>query len=133
MKLTDLDPRWLMLNSERVGLIFKSPISPKFRQTCFFVKLPKFTCAKCCNPKVWACEHSQMGVIARSCPDLADQEGWGVNVQLCRHDFAWRCEPGPAYAKFETITVKPSIDGSAGGLWHGFITAGRIVGGLGGK
>jgi hypothetical protein len=44
------------------------------------------------------------------------------------------CSPGGALvdrgrienASFETMTVKPSPDGSVGGLWHGFITSGGI-------
>ena len=33
-------------------------------------------------------------------------------------------------ATFETMTVTPSLDGSAAGNWHGFITNGEIVGGI---
>lgn len=70
MKLTDLDPQWIVRDGKRIGFTFKSPTKPENRQSCFDA------------------------------------------------------------ATFETMTVTPSLDGSAGGLWHGFITNGVIVGGM---
>lgn len=50
--------------------------------------------------------------------------------QPCNQSSGWKITGGIENASFETMTVTPSIDGSAGGLWHGFITNGQIVGGL---
>lgn len=36
----------------------------------------------------------------------------------------WNMEGGPS---FETMTITPSLDASASGHWHGFITSGRIA------
>lgn len=51
-------------------------------------------------------------------------------VQPCNPAGRWTIVGGVENASFETMTVKPSLDGSKGGLWHGFITNGEIVGGL---
>lgn len=127
MRLVDLDPRWLILQGRRVGFIFISPTNPKYRQTCFVEKLPLFTCAACKDVDRWSCDHSQMGAIRQSCADLlTDDDGWASNVQLCRKDFAWVSTPPLAQTSFDAVSITPSIDGSAGGLWHGFIVAGAI-------
>jgi hypothetical protein len=52
------------------------------------------------------------------------------DVQGCLPDLAWTVAGGIDTATFETMTVTPSLDGSKGGLWHGHITNGEIVGGL---
>lgn len=108
MRLVDLDPRWLLKDGKRVGFTFLSPIGKQrnthWRQSCFAVMLP--------SREQWA---------------LFEQEhGEGACVQGCRPDFAWTIAGGIDGASFETMTVTPSLDGSAGGLWHGFITNGEI-------
>jgi len=103
MRLVDLNPKWLMKDGKRVGFTFVSPIDPKWRQSCFVVKMPT-------------------------------REQWNLfeddDVQGCRPDFAWTVTGGIDGASFDTMTVEPSIDGSPGGLWHGRIREGLIVGGL---
>jgi hypothetical protein len=47
--------------------------------------------------------------------------------QTAKTSFAWTIVGGIEIASFETMAVTPSIDGSPGGLWHGFITNGEIV------
>lgn len=108
MRLLDLDPRWLLKDGKRVGFTFLSPIGKQgnthWRQSCFAVALP--------SREQW---------------DLFSAvHGKGACVQQCRTDFAWKVAGGIDAADFTTISVKPSIDGSAGGLWHGFITNGNI-------
>lgn len=103
MKLTELDPRWLTKEGRRVGFTFVSPTNPQWRQSCFVIPVPR--------REQW---------------DLFEQQGL-ENVQGCRPDFAWTVNGGIECATFETITVTPSLDGSAGGLWHGFITNGEIL------
>lgn len=104
MRLLDLDPAWLVHEGRRVGFTFKSPLGSKFRQSCMAVALP--------SRVQWALHDAAHGEDAQ--------------VQACRPDFAWTIEGGIESATFERMTVKPSIDGSAGGEWHGFITDGNI-------
>lgn len=105
-RLLDLDPIWLLHEGRRVGFCFISPINPKYRQTCFAEIVGGFA----------AQLRIMQAALGEECHD------W----QPCRKDFAWTIEGGIENATFESITVTPSLDGSAGGLWHGFITSGRI-------
>lgn len=108
MKLLDLDPQWLIKDGKRVGFTFLSPIGKQgnthWRQSCFVVMLP--------SREQWKL--------------FSDMHGEGACVQPCRPDFAWSVAGGLDAATFETMTVTPSLDGSAGGLWHGHITNGEI-------
>lgn len=36
MKLTDLEPKWLLRDGKRVGFIFKSPTNSTWCQSCMF-------------------------------------------------------------------------------------------------
>ena len=62
--------------------------------------------------------------------DDDDREFGRHDVQGCKQEARWTIAGGIANASFETMTVTPSLDGSPGGNWHGFITNGDIVGGL---
>jgi hypothetical protein len=103
VKLIELDPKWIVKDGKRIGFTFRSPTDPKWRQSCFE------------NP-----------------PKRSEQ--WELfeddDVQGCNPQAHWTIQGGIDGASFETMTVTPSLDGSAGGLWHGFITNGEIVGGL---
>jgi hypothetical protein len=99
MRLLDLGPKWLIKDGHRVGFTSVSPTNPKWRQSCF----P--------NPP-------------------RRREQWELfeddDVQGCNPDAKWEIVGGIDNADFATMTVMPSLDGSAGGLWHGFITNGEI-------
>lgn len=106
MKLTELDPRWERdRDGKRVAFSFRCPTDPRWRQLC-------------------------KAVVAST------QEQWdwlgGFDSFYCEitqtatPSFAWTIAGGIENASFETMTVTPSIDGSAGGLWHGYITNGEI-------
>lgn len=114
MQLTDLDPRWLLKDGQRVG--FLSPIRGAgpvhWRQTCFFA------------PTTF---REQCALVWEAMADQVDEDHKFGDWQACNNGTAWT--PHGAL-DFATLTVTPSLDGSAGGLWHGFITAGQIVGGL---
>ena len=121
MRLTDLDPRWLIKDGKRVGFIFISPTQRlrsdgttnpvPWRQTCFVERtLFKEQCKV-----VWA-----------AMSDLAPGDDMFGFWQPCKADCAWTVAGGIAAAAFTTISVTPSLDGSAGGFWHGFITNGEI-------
>ncbi len=122
MKLLDLDPRWLVdPRGRRIGFIF---ISPKqmtrsdgstkpapWRQTCFVQATPL---------------HDQDSAVHRAMADMADDDGEFDWWQACNQARGWKIAGGIENATFDTMTVTPSIDGSAGGLWHGYITNGEI-------
>jgi|SRR6185437_7265386 len=110
MKLTELDPHWLLDDEgRRVGFIFKCPIEKKqWYQSCKFIPLGI---------------REQWRLMNKTHPD---QEHFCTKVQPCNPEMAWTCTPEPEEATFENLTITPSIDGSAGGLWHGYITNGEI-------
>lgn len=110
MRLTELDPRWLMLDGRRAGFMFRCPTDAKFYQTCFFEPTPR---------------RRQDEAIQAQITD-----GYHQLVQQCNESCGWKPAGAVESLLFETLTVTPSLDGSAGGLWHGFITNGEIVGGL---
>lgn len=108
MKLTDLDPRWIEHEGRRIGFCFISPTKPLWRQTCYAERTP----------------HKVQRQVIETMFEAPH------SVQGCNPDCAWTIAGGIASATFETMTVTPSLDGSAGGLWHGHITNGQIVGGI---
>jgi hypothetical protein len=118
MRLVDLDPRWLIENGRRVGFIFISPIQHKVKphpyyQSCFASTVP---------PR----RLGQWPLFKAAFPERKHPPV----VQGAREGVLWTIEGEIENATFETMTVSPSIDGSAGGLWHGFIQNGQIVGGI---
>lgn len=112
MRLRDLDPHWLMKDGARVGFVFVSPTRTTewMYQSCFED-----------GPAI----REQLRLFARLFPG----EPWAV-VQPCRQGARWAIAGGIESATWDTMTVTPSLDGSAGGNWHGFITNGEMVGGL---
>lgn len=107
MRLTDLDPRWLEHEGRRIGFVFKSPTNPRFWQTCMLRPIER---------------RVQREAIMAMFPNEPDR----AYVQMCKPGTKWAISTDD----FATMSVTPSLDGSAGGLWHGFITEGKIVGGL---
>lgn len=97
MKLTELSPRWLTPDV----FIFKSPSGSGDWLSCKRAPLPR-----------------QHEFFYEHCPDLIGQSIVGTNPEML-----WQFEPG---ADFATLTVTPSIDHSASGNWHGWITNGEI-------
>ena len=107
LRLVELDPRWLIKDGRRVGFIFRSPADPKWFQSCIFERMTfKEQCA-----------------LLRELGLTTEEDDWPLNVQTCNPDCAWT----PTGDSFDNLSVTPSIDGSAGGLWHGFVTKGEIV------
>jgi hypothetical protein len=112
MRLVDLEPRWLIKDGQRVGFIFRSPTRPQCWQSCFFKSPPR--------REQWA-----MFAETLKSDDPDDLTMGRHDVQGAREGTTWSIA-----GEFENLTVTPSIDGSPGGNWHGFITNGQIVGGL---
>lgn len=105
MKLIELDPRWYLKGGKRVAFSFRCPTDPKWRQ---LVKLIVLT-----TKEQWALLG---GFDSNEC----------AITQTAKQAACWSIEGDVEAASFSTLTVKPSVDGSDGGLWHGFITNGEI-------
>ena len=104
MKLTDLEPRWLTPDV----FIFRNPTGGKDWLTC---------------KRVAMSQKDQMRLVWGDYTDPSTKTEWvGKPVVLTNPDMAWKF----AGNDFETLTVTPSIDASASGNWHGFITNGEI-------
>lgn len=137
MRLLDLDPVWLMFEGRRVGFIFRCPLPSRSDQwqSCFVEKFYLFKnrageYLKGPDGK-WldSAPDSQCSIIT-TCVPLLREPGNSCNWQSCNPEHQWTVEGGIANASFETISVTPSLDGSAGGNWHGYVTNGEIVGGV---
>lgn len=126
MKLTDLDPRWIIRDGKRIGFTFIGPKhrDPRNLQSCFLESPPI---------------SDQLRLFAAIYGADEDGEPAGVVVQMCTVGTHWKITSGPIEsfrpedietASFDTLNVHPSLNGEAGGNWHGFITNGEIVGGL---
>jgi len=110
VRLTELEPRWLVKDGRRVGFIFRCPTRRQCWQSCFLASPP---------------HREQWALFAEALKgDDEDREFGRHDVQGSREGTHWSIE-----GEFENLTVRPSIDGSPGGNWHGFITNGEIVGG----
>ena len=105
MRLLDLDPRWLLKDSKRIGFIFISPVQhvrsdgstnpTPWRQTCFVSPTPL---------------HDQEPAATTAMADLADKDGDFDWVQYCNQECGWTVANGIENATFETMTVTPSLD-----------------------
>lgn len=116
MKLTDLDPRWMEHEGLRIGFVFLSPVQPLRHDGSARSQPYRLTCMVSPTP---------MDVQR----DVAEKM-FGDNdftVVPCNPAQAWTVAGGIDAASFGTMTVTPSIDGSASGNWHGFVTKGEIV------
>jgi hypothetical protein len=134
VKLIDLDPHWLIFEGRRVGFIFRCPLPGRREQwqTCFVEKFYMFKsrAGTYSSDDIGFEPDSQCGIVHACAGDYIRDPGNSCNWQSCKADHQWTVEGGIANATFETISVTPSLDGSAGGNWHGHITNGEIVGGV---
>jgi hypothetical protein len=112
MKLRDLDPRWVVKDGLRVGFIFKSPTDAQWYQFCKFIPIER--------SEQWRLFEEALG------EDLPEDWKGLPPVQGAKESFSWTCTPDPESADFDSLTIHPSIDGSPGGLWHGWIRNGEI-------
>lgn len=114
MRLTELDPKWLDINGPRVGLVFKCPHCQKCYLSCFFIPTEHIAGDDY--------HDSQYGLFKRVLPEDQVHE-----TVPCRRGFAWAAQPPVDQATFENLSVTPSLDASASGHWHGFITNGEVT------
>ncbi len=111
MKLTDLKPRWLAANV----FIFRCPHcvarggDGKYDQYWLSVK------------NVSPLSIHEQVILFEQHKDLIDGKGAFIVVP-CKEDVSWSISG----TDFETMSVTPSLDASAAGHWHGFITNGQV-------
>lgn len=109
VKLVELEPKWLMRDGVRVGLVFRCPC-----QKCTPQKFDWLSCY--CVPM--SNLRQQYELLKTVIPQEQLQD-----VVPVKRDFAWSFVGD----SFETLSIAPSIDASASGNWHGHITKGAIV------
>lgn len=98
MKLTELEPRWIHPNL----FVFLCPHCREILLTCKNVPMA-------------------FGDQCKLYEANLGEDDWNQRVVPSRAEFAWGIS-----GDFENMTVTPSIDASASGHWHGFITNGEI-------
>lgn len=106
MRLSALDPRWIERNGERIGVVFRCPhcVGEKFYWlTCYRVPMGNF-----------GDQHEALAPVI--------SEGNLHRVVPVKRDYAWSFVGDT----FETLSITPSLDASASGHWHGYVTAGEI-------
>jgi len=99
MKLAELEPRWWRFDDQgpRIGLTFICP---------------------CCKGTK---RETRLGIAFHHAGHEAMEDAY-IKAHDGKNRFIWT-EDGET---FDNLTVTPSIDASASGHWHGFITAGAI-------
>jgi hypothetical protein len=113
MKLTALDPRWLVVDGHRLGIVFRCPHCEGCYLSCFFTPMPRIA-----GDDYHDCQYALFATVL---PESDVHE-----VVPCKRNYAWVCSPPVEQASFETLSVTPSLDASASGHWHGHITNGEI-------
>jgi hypothetical protein len=103
MRLTDLNPRWLTPNV----FVFECP--------CGCYGTPRALWLSCKN--IVLPSHDQFELFATTIG-----EDWNMTTVPMKAEFAWTFSG----SDFSMLTVTPSIDASASGHWHGFITNGVV-------
>lgn len=97
MKLTDLDPRWYSREGDaRHGITFRCPHCPNSGQ------------------RLAVAVHVDGTNMD---PDPDNPQQWGAG------EFVWTVAGGSG---FDDLSLTPSVNASANGHWHGFITGGEI-------
>lgn len=98
MRLTELEPRWIHTNM----FLFKCPH---------------------CRKDLLSCKNIPMAFTEQH--DLFEKtfgEDWPALIVGCKDEMAWTFSG----TDFATLSVTPSLDASASGHWHGFITNGEV-------
>lgn len=104
MRLTELDPRWLMKDGKRIGVAFHCPNSDRHKWwlTCF------------AQPTVNGDQFDAVNVA------IGETSNW----MPCNEKVGWQFAGGIENANFETLSITPSID-AGNTLWHGYVTNGN--------
>lgn len=101
MRLSELDPQWLIDDGKRLGVTFLCPHCQKVRVGAKSAPLSM---------------RDQMRIFARDFPNNGGQ------IVPMNESCSWTITG----ADCETMTITPSIDASKSGHWHGYVTNGEI-------
>lgn len=105
MKLTELEPSWITPDM----FIFRNPTGGNDWLTCKRIQMS---------------QKDQYRLVYGDHMDERTKTDWvGKCVVLTAPECAWKFDGND----FSTLTVTPSINASASGNWHGFITNGEII------
>lgn len=118
MRLSELDPRWLEADGKRLGFVFLCPHCKDEYLSCFAVPMPHIA-----GEDFHDCQYA---LFAKALPELATEHDLHRKVVPCKRDYAWQFTPPIEQASFDSLSVKPSLDASKSGHWHGHITGGEI-------
>ena len=108
MKLSELKPVWLEHDGKRVGFTFLCPCCLKDRLLVLSEPTPFKEQVKLM--------HAAMGTVPE------DEHDWPCNWVPMNPKAKWSFSN---LTDFNTMTVRPSVDASASGNWHGYITDGE--------
>ena len=129
MKLSDLKPRWLTHNGERVAIMFLCPhcsAKGEARLTCFFKPAEDLPMVPSDYPiESLAGANGQWLLFYEALKELGHPdpvEGAWHDVVSCKRSIAWT----RVGDDFDSMSITPSIDASQSGHWHGFITNGEV-------
>lgn len=132
MRLVDLSPRWLEHRGERIAIMFRCPHCVRSGNqsgdwlTCFFKAAGDLPAVPQDYPieEMRGCRGERAlfyeALREMGHPDPVD--GCYSDVVDCKPTCAWKRTSDD----FGSMSVTPSIDASAAGHWHGYITAGEI-------
>lgn len=116
MKLTDLEPHIILKDNTPIGITFKCP-------HCIINNIENYAWLTCFHQKTDSVSRpfGQYYCIREALKNVPNIDY--SNIVPCRKDFAWTFSSND----FATLSITPSLDASASGHWHGFITNGEIV------
>lgn len=114
--LTNLDPQWMEHEGRRIGFVFISPF-----------QITRADGSKNPTPYRLTCmaKPTKMGVQREVAERMFGDDDY--TIVPCKQEIGWAVAGGIEHATFEALSVTPSIDASASGHWHGFITNGEIT------
>lgn len=116
MRLIDLEPRWLDIDGRRVGIMLLCPHCRVTPLSCFFIPTEHIS-GDDYHTSQYALFEKLMPTFGKPYVDIAVHE-----VVPCRRGFAW----SRVGDDFRSMSITPSLDASASGHWHGFITNGEV-------
>lgn len=124
MRLLDLNPRWLEHEGKKVAIMLLCPHCKKTWLSCFFVKAGDLPMIQG-RGEEWDGSRQERWLFREALRELGDPnpDNAAWEVVGCNPSQAWQRDSDD----FETMTVKPSLDASASGHWHGHIKKGMIV------
>lgn len=103
MRLTELEPRWKAhADNPRAAFVFRCP---------------------CCKTTWLSCTLVPMKISEQFDAFIEEGRASGGDVVPSKQLYTWNMSGND----FDDLTITPSIDASASGHWHGFITKGEAT------